>query len=344
MVVSARAIDAREQQKCAHRQKRPWLSRSCTAGGAFIIPNPWDAGTARLLASLGFEALATTSLGLANIRGRGTVSADEIIENARMIAAATDLPTNGDLENCGADEPEEAAKLIPRASEAGLAGGSIEDYTGDPANPIYGFNLAVERVYAAVEMAKRLPIPFVLTARAEQLIHGSADIDETIRRLQAFEAAGADVLYAPGLRTLEQIRTVVSSVSKPVNVVMTHADPSITRDQLAEIRVKRISISGGSRFARLTRSWARRARWPSTAPSPLSAKTRPGKSCSTGLPKAPRNHKARRRLCALRDTPIGAPQDDECLRGGRGKNRRHSEEPTKWAVSGDARCQTSREG
>ena len=186
--------------------------------GAFIIPNPWDAGTARLLASLGFEALATTSLGLANIHGRGTVSADEIIENARMIAAATDLPTNGDLENCGADEPEEAAKLIPRASEAGLAGGSIEDYTRDPANPIYGFNLAVERVYAAVEAAKTLPIPFVLTARAEQLIHGSSDLDETIRRLQAFEQAGADVLYAPGLRTLDQIRTVVASVGKPVNV------------------------------------------------------------------------------------------------------------------------------
>jgi 2-methylisocitrate lyase-like PEP mutase family enzyme len=219
--------------------------------GTFIIPNPWDAGTARLLASLGFEALATTSLGLANIWGRSTVSADEIIDNARMIAAATDLPTNGDLENCGADEPEAAAEMIRRASEAGLAGGSIEDFTGDRgANPIYGFNLAVERVYAAVEMARSLPIPFVLTARAEQLIHGSTDLDGTIRRLQAFEQAGADVLYAPGLRDLETIRTVVSSVSKPVNVVMTHADPSITAAQLAEIGVKRISIGGsGSRFA-----------------------------------------------------------------------------------------------
>lgn len=218
--------------------------------GAFIIPNPWDAGTARLLASLGFEALATTSLGLANIHGRGTVSADEIIDNARTIAAATDLPTNGDLENCGADEPEEAAKLIARASEAGLAGGSIEDFTGDGANPIYGFNLAVERVYAAVEAARKLPIPFTLTARAEQLIHGSTDLDTTIKRLQAFEQAGADVLYAPGLKDLETIRTVVTSVSKPVNVVMTHADPSITAAQLAEVGVKRISIGGsGSRFA-----------------------------------------------------------------------------------------------
>jgi len=218
--------------------------------GTFIIPNPWDAGTARLLASLGFEALATTSLGVANIWGRGTVSADEIIDNARMIAAATDLPTNGDLENCGADEPEEAAEMIRRASEAGLAGGSIEDFTGDRANPIYGFNLAVERVHAAVEMAKKLPIPFVLTARAEQLIHGSTDLDATIRRLQAFEQAGADVLYAPGLKDLETIRTVVSSVSKPVNVVMTHADPSITAADLAAAGVKRISIGGsGSRFA-----------------------------------------------------------------------------------------------
>src|SRR5271163_4441404 len=218
--------------------------------GTFVIPNPWDAGTARLLASLGFEALATTSLGLANTHGRANVSADEIIDNCRMIANATDLPTNGDLENCGADEPEAAAEMIRRACEAGVVGGSIEDYTGDKANPVYGFNLAVERVYAAVEMAKSLPIPFVLTARAEALIHGGTDLDDTIKRLQAFEAAGADVLYAPGLKDLDTIRTVVSSVSKPVNVVMTHADPSITVAQLAEIGVKRISIGGsGSRFA-----------------------------------------------------------------------------------------------
>ena len=218
--------------------------------GTFMIPNPWDAGTARLLASLGFEALATTSLGLANTFGRATVSADEIIDNCRMIAGATDLPTNGDLENCGADEPEAAAQMIRRACEAGVVGGSIEDFTGDRANPIYGFNLAVERVYAAVEMAKSLPIPFVLTARAEALIHGSVDLDGTIRRLQAFEAAGADVLYAPGLKDLDTIRTVVSSVTRPVNVVMTHADPSITAADLAALGVKRISVGGSiSRFA-----------------------------------------------------------------------------------------------
>src|SRR5258708_34722734 len=133
--------------------------------GPFIIPNPWDAGPARLLAGLAFEALATTSLGLANTWGRGRVSADEIIDNARMIAEATDLPTNGDLENCGADEPEEAALMIRRAGEAGLAGGSIEDFTGDRSNPIYGFNLAAEPGYASAEMAKTLPIPFTLTTR-----------------------------------------------------------------------------------------------------------------------------------------------------------------------------------
>jgi 2-methylisocitrate lyase-like PEP mutase family enzyme len=217
--------------------------------GTFIIPNPWDAGTARLLASLGFEALATTSLGLANNWGRATVSADEIIDNCRMIAGATDLPTNGDLENCGADEPEAAAEMIRRACEAGCVGGSIEDFTGDHANPIYGFNLAVERVYAAVEMAKSLPIPFVLTARAENMIHGRLDLDDTIKRLQAFEQAGADVLYAPGLKDLDTIRTVVSAVSKPVNVVMTHADPSITAADLAALGVKRISVGGSiSRF------------------------------------------------------------------------------------------------
>src|SRR5262249_62325145 len=134
--------------------------------------------------------------------------------------------------------------------EAGLAGGSIEDFTGDRTNPIYGFNLAVERVHAAIEAAKQLPAPFVLTARAEQLIHGSTDLDATIRRVKAFWQAGAHVLYAPGLRTLDQIRTVVSSVRKPVNVVMTHADPSLTLEQLAEAGVKRISIGGsGSRLA-----------------------------------------------------------------------------------------------
>jgi 2-methylisocitrate lyase-like PEP mutase family enzyme len=212
--------------------------------GAFIIPNPWDAGTARLLASFGFEALATTSLGFALTLGRTTVSRDEILENCRAIAAATSLPVNADLENGGADAPAEAAAAIRLAVEAGAVGGSIEDATGDARRPIYDFALAVERVHAAVEAARALPIPFVLTARAENLINGSDDLDDTIRRLQEFEKAGADVLYAPGLKTIETIRTVVASVGKPVNVVMTFADPTLTVAQLAAAGVKRISIGG----------------------------------------------------------------------------------------------------
>ncbi len=218
--------------------------------GAFIIPNPWDAGTAKLLAAIGFEALATTSLGLANTLGSATVGRDAIIENCRMIAGATDLPVNADLENCGADEPKAAAETIWLAAEAGAVGGSIEDSTGDPCNPIYDFALAVERVHAAVEAARALPIPFMLTARAENLLHGRIDLDDTIRRLQAFEAVGADVLYAPGVRNLDTIRTVVSSVGKPFNLVMGFADPTLTVEQLSAAGVKRISAGGAmSRFA-----------------------------------------------------------------------------------------------
>jgi len=218
--------------------------------GAFIIPNPWDAGTARLLASLGFEALATTSLGLANMLGRGGVSLGDILDNTKIIAAATPLPVNADLENCGADAPRDAALAIRLACEAGAAGGSIEDATGDPHKPIYDFTLAVERVQAAVAAARALPVPFTLTARAENFAAGRADLDDTIRRLQAFEAAGADVLYAPGLRDLATIRAVVSAVKKPVNVVVTHADPSLSVAQLADAGVKRISVGGSlSRLA-----------------------------------------------------------------------------------------------
>ena len=222
--------------------------------GAFVIPNPWDAGTAKLLASLGFEALATTSLGLANMLGRadgtGAVSLDDILENCRVIAAATDLPVNADLENGGADAPEAAAQTIRRAAEAGAVGGSIEDATGDPTHPIYDFGLAVERVAAAVAVARALPVPFMLTARAENLLHGRPDLDDTIRRLQAFEAAGADVLYAPGLRDLATIRTVAGAVTKPLNVVMSAADPALTVADLAAAGVKRISVGGAlSRLA-----------------------------------------------------------------------------------------------
>jgi len=222
--------------------------------GAFIIPNPWDAGTARLLASLGFEALATTSLGLANALGRpdGTnaVSLDEVIQNVKAIAEATNLPVNADLENGYADEPKLAGEAVRRAVEAGVVGASIEDFTGDAQRGVYDFQHAVERVHAAAEVAHSLPVPVMLTARAENLLRGCNDLDDTIRRLQAFEKAGADVLYAPGLRDLNTIRAVARSVGKPINVVMSMADPSITAQQLADAGVKRISVGGAlSRLA-----------------------------------------------------------------------------------------------
>lgn len=214
--------------------------------GAFVIPNPWDAGTARLLAALGFEALATTSLGAANVLGRpdAAVSRAEVIENARAIAEATDLPVSVDLENCFAHEPKAAAEAIRLAFEAGAVGGSIEDFTGDRENPIYDLDLSVARVRAAVAMAHSLPVPFVLTARAENLIRGRNDMADTIRRLQAYEEAGADVLYAPGLRNVAEVRQVASAVKRPVNVVTGWLDPDITAAQIAEAGGKRISVGG----------------------------------------------------------------------------------------------------
>jgi 2-methylisocitrate lyase-like PEP mutase family enzyme len=216
--------------------------------GAFIIPNPWDAGTAKLLAALGFEALATTSLGVSSALGRpdgaGAVSRRELLDNCAAIAAATELPVSADLENCYAHEPRAAAQMITLAAEAGVVGGSIEDATGEEDKPIYDFQLAVERVQAAVEAARSLPFPFVLTARAENYLHGRRDLDDTIRRLQAFEKAGADVLYAPGWKDLATIRTLASSVGKPLNVVAGLLDPAITAAELAQAGVKRISIGG----------------------------------------------------------------------------------------------------
>ena len=218
--------------------------------GAFIIPNPWDAGTARILAAMGFEALATTSLGVANTLGSATVSLAEIIDNCRVICEATDLPVNADLENGGAHEPKAAAQAIRLAAEAGCVGGSIEDMTGDRSKPIYDFNLAVERVQAAAEAARALPFPFTLTARAENFLYGRKDLDDTIKRLQAFEAAGADVLYSPGLYDLATIKTVVSALKRPFNLVMGFADPTLTLDQISKAGVKRISIGGAmARYA-----------------------------------------------------------------------------------------------
>jgi len=211
----------------------------------FLIPNPWDRGSALILESMGFEALATTSLGLANMLGQSGVTLQQVLDNCRDISEATRLPVNADLENCFADEPREASKAIRLACEHGAVGGSIEDSTGNAQKPIYDFNLAVERVQAAVEVARSLPVPFTLTARAENFLHGRRDMDDTIGRLQAFEAAGADVLYAPGLHSLEEIRTVTSALSKPFNLVMGFADPSITLQQLGEAGVRRVSIGGG---------------------------------------------------------------------------------------------------
>lgn len=215
---------------------------------AFVVANPWDAGTAKLLTAIGYEALATTSLGFANTLGRVdgalAVSRAELIENCRAICAATPLPVTADLENGYADAPREAATIIAAAAGAGVVGGSIEDATGDPRKPIYDFSLAVERVAAAVEAARALPFPFTLTARAENLLHGRHDMDDTIRRLQAFEAAGADVLYAPGLRDLDSVRTVVASLKKPVNVVMSAFDPALHVSDLEALGVRRISVGG----------------------------------------------------------------------------------------------------
>jgi 2-methylisocitrate lyase-like PEP mutase family enzyme len=214
--------------------------------GIFVIPNPWDAGSAKLLAALGFEALATTSLGYAASLGRndGTLSREDVLANCRIIAEATDLPVSADLENGYAHEPKKAAMIMRLAAEAGAVGGSIEDATGDAAKPIYDFSLAVERVAAAVEEARRLPFPFTLVARAENFLHGRPDFDDTIRRLQAFAAAGADVLYAPGIGDLATIRALVAAVPKPVNVVMGLSDPNLTLRQLEAAGVRRVSLGG----------------------------------------------------------------------------------------------------
>ncbi len=221
--------------------------------GIFVIPNPWDAGSAKMLASLGFEALTSTSAGLAYSLGRpdgeGKVSRQETLANAGAIAAATRLPVAADLENGFGETPETCAETILMAAEAGLVGGSIEDATGNAADPIYAFELAVERVKAAVKAAKSLPFPFTLTARAENLLHGRNDLADTIRRLQAFAEAGAPVLFAPGLRTQDEIVTVVKAIAPvPLNVVMGLGNASFTLQQLEDMGVKRVSL--GSSLAR----------------------------------------------------------------------------------------------
>jgi 2-methylisocitrate lyase-like PEP mutase family enzyme len=225
--------------------------------GAFIIPNPWDAGTARMLEQLGFEALTTTSAGLAYTLGKrdgtGDVTREETIANAKAIVDATDLPVAADLENGFGDAAEDAAETIRLAGKvAGLVGGSIEDSSGNAQKPIYDFNHAVERIAAAVAAARAFTFPFVLVARAENYLHGRPDLDDTIRRLQAFEAAGADVLYAPGLTREADIRAVCASVQKPVNVVMGLRSGSFSVAELAAMGVRRISVGSSLSRAALT--------------------------------------------------------------------------------------------
>jgi len=219
-------------------------------GGAFILPNPWDAGSARLLASLGFEALATTSAGYAFTKGKqdsfSSLMRSELLDNAAEIVAATDLPVSADLEDGFGPSPQTCAETIRLAVATGLVGGSIEDATGHPASPIYGLSQAVERVHAAAEATHDLP--FILTARAENFLCGKSDLDDTIIRLQAFAAAGAHVLYAPGLPDLESIKLVCASVDKPVNVVMGLGGPTYTVQELRDAGVHRISVGGS--FAR----------------------------------------------------------------------------------------------
>jgi 2-methylisocitrate lyase-like PEP mutase family enzyme len=210
-------------------------------GEPFVIPNPWDAGSARALEALGFKALATTSSGFAFTLGRldGSVTLDEVIQHASALDRATDLPVSVDLENGYGPEPERAALAITRVAQAGAVGGSIEDY--DRAGHIYDRQHAVERIAAATEAARGVGFPFTLTARAENHIRGNPDLDDTIARLQAYEAAGADVLYAPGLRTNEEIRAVCQAVSKPVNVL---ARPGLSFQEIAAAGAQRVSVGG----------------------------------------------------------------------------------------------------
>lgn len=221
-----------------------------TRPGLFVIPNPWDAGSARILTALGFEALATTSAGLAFSLGRrdtgGGLTREHVLENACAIVEATHVPVSADLQDGFGPTPEHCAATIRLAVETGLVGGSIEDATGDPQHPIYAFEHAVERVSAASETARS--VPFVLTARAENYLWNRPDLDDTIRRLNAFSKAGAEVLYAPGLPNLDAIRAVCSAVDKPVNVVMGLRGATYTSEQLQEAGVKRVSVGGS--FAR----------------------------------------------------------------------------------------------
>jgi len=218
---------------------------------AFIIPNPWDIGSARILAYLGFEALATTSMGFAFSVGKrdNTLNREAVLGHIATIAAATDLPVSADLENGFGDEPETAGETIKLAAATGIVGGSIEDATEREDDPIYDLELAADRVRAAAEAARLLPFTFTLTARAENYLHGRPNLSDTIGRLQVYQDAGADVLYAPGLSTKQDIAEVVRSVDRPVNVVMGLRGVQLSLAELSEMGVKRVSV--GSSLARV---------------------------------------------------------------------------------------------
>jgi 2-methylisocitrate lyase-like PEP mutase family enzyme len=220
----------------------------------FVIPNPWDAGSARILAGLGFRALATSSWASAAVQGRhdGELTRAEALAQARVIVTATDLPVSADLGNGFGDGPAVAAETIRLAAEAGVVGGSIEDATGAKDKPIYDLSQATERVAAAVEAARALPFPFTLTARAENFTRGNPNLDDTIKRLQAFEKAGADVLFAPGLPDLAAVRAVCAAVSKPVNFMAGIKGKSFTVAELAAAGVKRISLAASLYRAAMT--------------------------------------------------------------------------------------------
>ncbi len=232
------AGDRAQRFLALHHERKPLL-----------MPNAWDAGSAKVLESLGFDAIATTSSGYAATLGRldGSVSREEALAHAKSIVAATNVPVSADLENGFADEPAGVAETVARALEVGLAGCSVEDFTGDPDNPIYELDLARARIAAAAEAAHAGPVPLVLTARAENHIRGRDDLEDTIARLSAYEQAGADVLFAPGLADREDIRRLVASLGRPVSVLLLPGAPTV--GELAGLGVRRVSVGGAFAFA-----------------------------------------------------------------------------------------------
>jgi len=244
-------VTSQDQPKQEQQGKAQRFLELHRPGQPLLMPNPWDAGSAKLLASLGFEALATTSSGFAATLGRldGSVTRDEAIEHAAALSAAVGVPVSADLEQCFADEPDGVAETVRLAIGAGLAGCSIEDYSGQVGDSIYELDLAADRVAAACDVAHAGPVHLVITARAENHIRGRDDLDDTIARLQAFERVGADVLFAPGVSALDDIRRLVDTVERPVNVLAMPGGPSVA--ELAGVGVARISVGGAFAYTAL---------------------------------------------------------------------------------------------